>query len=42
MNNRVIGRIISINHNNVTAELTQNLGSYITLTGTLSPNRSIT
>lgn len=31
MNNRVIGRIISINHNNVTAELTQNLGSYITL-----------
>lgn len=31
MNNRVIGRIISINHNNITAELTQNLGSYITL-----------
>lgn len=31
MNNRVIGRIISINHNNVTAELTQNLGSYVTL-----------
>ena len=31
MNNKVIGRIISINHNNVTAELTQNLGSYITL-----------
>ena len=31
MNNRVIVRIISINHNNVTAELTQNLGSYITL-----------
>lgn len=31
MNNRVIGRIISINHNNITAELSQNLGSYITL-----------
>lgn len=31
MNNRVIGRIVSISHNNVTAELTQNLGSYITL-----------
>lgn len=31
MSNRVIGRIISISHNNVTAELSQNLGSYITL-----------
>lgn len=31
MNNRVIGRIISISHNNVTAELSQNLGNYVTL-----------
>lgn len=31
MNKRVIGRIISISHNNVIAELYQNLGNYITL-----------
>ena len=31
MSNRVIGRIISISHNNVTAELSQDLGNYITL-----------
>lgn len=31
MSNRVIGRIISISHNSVTAELSQDLGSYITL-----------
>lgn len=31
MNKRVIGRITSISHNNVVAELYQNLGNYITL-----------
>lgn len=31
MNERVIGRITSINHNNIIVELSQNLGSYITL-----------
>lgn len=31
MSNRVIGRIISISHNNITVELSQNLGNYITL-----------
>ena len=31
MNNKVIGRIISISHNNVIIELFQNLGNYITL-----------
>ena len=31
MNRRVIGRIISISHNNVVAELYNNLGNYVTL-----------
>lgn len=31
MNKRVIGRITSISHNNVIAELYQNLGNYVTL-----------
>lgn len=31
MNKRVIGRIISISHNNVVAELYSNLGNYVTL-----------
>lgn len=31
MNERVIGRITAINHNNIIVELSQNLGSYITL-----------
>ena len=31
MNKRVIGRIISISHNNVVAELYNNLGNYVTL-----------